>query len=184
MAGTTHGKDGDVTIAKEIQKLTEALLDLVSDSKKADGDGDDREQRLRIQRVDFGYRALGTLMGRVSRGSTARFDVPVFAAEWDPGRRVILLSGLPNDDDKAKKVDWIELKNSKEAETLKVIRGRDKHDSSSDADTKDRHGGNQPRVHPTKFARNEAIDSVLGLRHRDGPVVALGPRIDPVQQLL
>jgi hypothetical protein len=173
MAGTTQGKSDD-KVAQEIRKMTEAIRDLARDSRKPDGD-DDPKRRRRIQRVDFGYQALGTLMGRVSRGSAAQFDVPVFSAEWDRESKTILLLGLP------KGADWIELRNGKEYETLKVNRGRDEHDNSSDADTKGSRGGKQPpSISPTEFTPDKPIDSVLGLRHKHGAVVALGTRIAPV----
>jgi len=174
MEGTTEGK-GDDKVAQEIRKLTETIVKMAYDSRKSDGD-DVPKQRRRIQRVDFGYQALGTLMGRVSRDSAAQFDVLVFSAEWDRGGKVILLSGLPDKDDKDKKVDWIELRNGPKYETLMV--NRDEHDGSSDAGPKESHGGErQPWIRPTTFAPDKAIDSVLGLRHQLGPVVALGPRI-------
>jgi hypothetical protein len=178
MEGTTEGK-GDDKVAQEIRKLTETIVKMAYDSRKSDGD-DVPKQRRRIQRVDFGYQALGTLMGRVSRDSAAQFDVPVFSAEWDRGGKVILLSGLPDKDDKDKDVDWIELRNGPTYEILRVNRGRDEHDGSSDAGPEGSHGGEQRpwiRPNPKEFTPDKAIDSVLGLSHQRGPVVALGPRI-------
>jgi hypothetical protein len=164
----------DTKFAQEIARLAEAIRELAHRPETPDSD-EDREQRRLIQRVDFGYQALGTLMGRVSRGFAAQFDVPVFTASWHPRSPVILLSGLPDD------ADWIELRNGKRAETLRVRRGRDDHDDSDEGDADDRHGEEQPPwIRPTRFTPRESIDSVLGLRHPRGPVVALGPRIAPV----
>jgi hypothetical protein len=182
MATTKEGKADTTEFAQEIARLAEAIRELAHRPETPDSD-EDREQRRLIQRVDFGYQALGTLMGRVSRGFAAQFDVPVFAASWHPRSPVILLSGLPDD------ADWIELRNGKRAETLRVRRGRDEHDGPDEADADDRHGADAddrhgdeqpPWIRPTRFTPRESIDSVLGLRHPRGPVVALGPRIAPV----
>jgi hypothetical protein len=174
MATTTEGKAGDAKFAQEIARLAEAIRELAHRPETPDRD-EDREQRRLIQRVDFGYQALGTLMGRVSRGFAAQFDVPVFAARWQRRSPVILLFGLPDD------ADWIELRNGKRAETLRVRRGRDEHDGPDETDVDDRHGEEPPPwIRPTRFTPREPIDSVLGLRHPRGPVVALGPRIAPV----
>jgi hypothetical protein len=174
MATTPQGKADEARFAQEIAKLAEAIRDLARDSRKPDG-GKDVEERRRLQRVDFGYSALGTLMGRVSRGFGGQFDVPVFDAGWHLREPVILLPGLPEN------VEWIELRNGKRTETVRVRRGRDEQDSPADADAEDSRGGERPPwIHPTTFTPRDAIDSALGLRHQRGPVVALGPRIAPV----
>lgn len=164
MANPTEDKTDDKTddsrYGHEIGRLVDAIREVARAERQPDTDQTPEQRRL-IQRVDFGYRALGTLMGRRSTGSSARFDVPVFGASWDPQRPVIVLTGLPHE------VEWIELGDSRRTETVRVRRGRDK---------------DRPEAHPEKFTPNKRIDSVLGLGHRLGPVVALGPRVVPRPQ--
>ena len=161
----------DAKFAHEIARLAEAIRDLAQRPERPDSD-EDPEQRRLIQRVDFGYRALGTLMGRAGRG----FDVPVFGASWHRQHRVIVLPGLPRE------VEFIRLQNGARDETVRVRRrGRDDHDSPYGKDTTDSRGGELPPwISPETFTPRDAISSVLGLRHRPGPVIALGPRIAPV----
>jgi hypothetical protein len=167
MASTTERTPDDAKFAKEIARLAEAIRDL---AHRPDSD-EDPEQRRRIQRVDFGYRALGALMGRAGDD----FAVPVFGASWYPRYRVIVLTGLPNE------VDFVRLQNGAEDETLKVRRSHDDHDSPFKKDAAESRGGELPPwISPEKFTPHDAISSVLGLRHRPGPVIALGPRIAPV----
>ncbi|HZC99992.1 MAG TPA: hypothetical protein VFA46_07315 [Actinomycetes bacterium] len=171
MATTTEGNADDTRFAQEIARLAEAIRELAHRPKTPDSD-EDVEQRRLLQRVDFGYRALGTLMGRVSTGFSAQFDVPVFAARWDAKRSEILLPGLPDD------AGWIELRTGRRTETVKVRRAGD--DDPPDADAEDgREAAQPPRICPTTFTRRDPIDSVLAMRHRRGPVVALGPRLAP-----
>jgi hypothetical protein len=168
-----EGKADDARFAQEITKLAEAIRDLAERPQRLDDD--EGERRRLIQRVDFGYQALGTLMGRVSRGSAAQFDVPVFAARWDPREPVIVLDGLPDE------VGWIELRNGLQAEILTVRRDRDQHDRPADADPETGHDSKPTaRVHPKEFTPRDAIASTLGLRHPRGRVLALGPRIAAV----
>jgi hypothetical protein len=175
MAPTTERTPDDARFTEEIARLAEAIRDLAHRPGRSDSD-EDSEQRRRIQRVDFGYRALGALMGRAGRG----FDVPVFGASWYPRYRVIVLPGLPDE------VEFVQLQNGAKDETLKVRRGRDDHDSPFKQDatkqdaTESRGGELPPWISPDKFTPDDAISSVLGLRHRRGPVIALGPRIAPV----
>jgi hypothetical protein len=171
MATTTKGTPEDARFAQEIARLAEAIRDLAHRPERPDSD-EDPEQRRLIQRVDFGYRALGTLMGRAGRG----FDVPAFGASWHGRYPVILLPGLP------KEVEFIQLQNGAKDETVKVRRqGRDDHDSPYEKDATDSRGGELPPwISPEKFTPRDAISSVLGLRRRRGPVIALGPRIAPV----
>jgi hypothetical protein len=184
METTTDHTPDDARFTQEITRLAEAIRELAHRPGRRDG-GDDSEQDRLIQRVDFGYRALGTLMGRAGRG----FDVPVFGARWYPRYRVIVLLGLPGE------VDFIQLQNGAKDETLEVRRRRDDHDSHDDHDDHDSHdspdeheqdatesrgGGFPPWISPETFTPDDAISSVLGLRHRRGPVIALGPRIAPV----
>jgi hypothetical protein len=175
MGTSTQGKGDDARFAQEITKLAEAIRDLAERPRRPDDD--DGERRRLIQRVDFGYQALGTLMGRVSRGFAAQFDVPVFAARWDSREPVILLDGLPD------QVNWIELRNGNQAEILTVQRGRDGHDSPADAGPETGRGSERAaRVYPREFTPRDAIASTLGLRRPRGRVVALGPRIAAVPQ--
>jgi len=167
MATTTERTPDDAKFAQEIARLAEAIRDL---AHRPDRD-EDPEQRRRIQRVDFGYRALGALMGRAGRG----FNVPVFGASWHPRYRVIVLLGLPGE------VEFVQLQNGAKDETLKVRRGRDGDDSPFKKDATESRGGELPPwIAPETFTPDDAISSVLGLRHRPGPVIALGPRIAPV----
>jgi hypothetical protein len=173
MATRTESKADDARFAQEIARLAEAIRELAHRPVTPDSD-EDREQRRLIQRVDFGYQALGTLMGRVSTRFSAQFDVPVFAASWHPRLSEIVLLGLPDD------ARWIELRAGRRTETLKVRRGNGEHEGPTDEDAEERQGGEQPpRIRPTIFTPRDAIDSVLGLRHERGPVVALGPRVAP-----
>jgi hypothetical protein len=193
METTTDHTPDDARFTQEITRLAEAIRELAHRPGRRDG-GDDSEQDRLIQRVDFGYRALGTLMGRAGRG----FDVPVFGARWYPRYRVIVLLGLPGE------VDFIQLQNGAKDETLEVRRRHDSHDSHDSHDDHDSHdshddhdshdshdeheqdatesrgGGFPPWISPETFTPDDAISSVLGLRHRRGPVIALGPRIAPV----
>jgi hypothetical protein len=190
MTTTPERTPDDARFTQEIARLAEAIRDLAHRPGRPDSD-EESEQRRRIQRVDFGYRALGALMGRAGRG----FDVPVFDASWYPRYRVIVLSGLPDE------VEFVQLQNGVKDETLKVRRGRDDHDSPYKQDatkqdateqdateqdateqdaTESRGGELPPWISPEKFTPDDAISSVLGLRHRRGPVIALGPRIAPV----
>jgi hypothetical protein len=170
MATTKGHTSDDAKFAQEIARLAEAIRDLAHRPDRPDSD-ETPEQRRRIQRVDFGYRALGALMGRAGRS----FDVPVFGASWHRRGRVIILPGLPDE------VEFIQLQNGVKDETLKVRRGRDDHDSPYGKDATDSRGGELPPwISPEKFTPDDAISSVLGLRHRRGPVIALGPRIAPV----
>jgi hypothetical protein len=171
MATTPKHTGDDAKFAHEIARLAEAIRDLAHRPERSDSD-EDPEQRRLIQRVDFGYRALGTLMGRSGRG----FDVPVFGASWHRRRPVILLPGLPDE------VEFVRLQNGATDETVKVRRrGRDDDDSPYEKDATDSRGRELPPwISPEKFTPRDAISSVLGLRHRRGPVIALGPRIAPV----
>jgi hypothetical protein len=133
MATTTEPTPDDAKFAKEIARLAEAIRDLAHRPERLVID-EDPEQRRLIQRVDFGYRALGTLMGRAGRG----FEVPVFGASWHRRNRVIILPGLPDE------VEFVQLQNGAKDETLKVRRGRDDHDSPYGKDATDSRGGELP----------------------------------------
>jgi hypothetical protein len=174
MGTSTQGKADDANIAQQIAKLAEAIQALAERPHRPDDDRD-RTPRRDLQRVDFGYQALGTLMGRVSRGSGAKFDVPVFAARWDAKKPEIELFGLPRD------AHWIELRGSGKEEVLPVHRDRDDQDRSTQSEAEHRYDREPTaRVVPKRFTPTDAIDSVLGLRRERGPVIALGPRIAPV----
>jgi hypothetical protein len=171
MATTTEHTPDDARLTQEIARLAEAIRDLAHRPERPDSD-EDPEQRRLIQRVDFSYRALGTLMGRVSRRFDDEFDVPVFDASWDLQLAEIELTDLPAE------ARWIELRTPRKVEVVRVRRAHDEHDDQADADAY--HGGERSaRIRPIKFNPDDAVDSVLGLRHPRGPVVALGPRVAP-----
>jgi hypothetical protein len=170
MATTPERTPDDARLTQEITRLAEAIRDLAHRPHRPDID-EDSEKRRRIQRVDFGYRALGALMGRAGDS----FKVPVFGARWHPRYRVIVLPGLPDE------VEFVRLQNGAKDETLKVRRIHDDGDSPYEQDATESRGGELPPwISPEKFTPHDAISSVLGLRHRRGPVIALGPRIAPV----
>jgi hypothetical protein len=100
--------DGQVDaqlVTRLVEQLTRAIHDLAAgQAPPAEHDAN----RPRRQRVDFGYRALGTLMGRTSR-TGKEFDVPTFAARWDEERPVIHLVGLPEVEETVKVIRSVRL---------------------------------------------------------------------------
>src|SRR3712207_1487301 len=118
--GQTNGQADPQQLTFLVQQLTEAIRDL-ADGRQPPPSTDDEKGRALRQRIDFGYRALATLTGRVSRTTDKEFDVPTFAARWDAEASVIHLNGLLKD------VKFVELRASATngyrpvEETVKVI---------------------------------------------------------------
>ncbi|MDP8926993.1 MAG: hypothetical protein M3O70_00025 [Actinomycetota bacterium] len=157
-------------VLEQLVQLTQAIKDLAerTEPDPPDEDGAARRQR---QRVDFGYRALGTLMGRSSRSADGEFDVPVFVARWGQHHDRILLGALPDG------ADWIELRSGDRVEVLEVTRL-----SGGSPAAKDQWSLKEPpqaRIQPKDFSANEPIGSMVALRRRNGPLVAFGPRLKP-----
>jgi hypothetical protein len=166
--GHPNGQTDPQQLTYLVQQFTEAIREL-ADGRRPPPPTEDEEARARRQRIDFGYRALATLMGRVSRTKDGEFDVPTFSAvrEYEDG--VIRLTGLP------KMVTHVELRAPATAyspgieETVKVIRyGR--------GDPNAAHGSRQARL-KTEIAPDRAIESMIGLGGPTGPLLALGPRL-------
>ena len=171
--GYGNGQVDAVQVDRVVQQFTEAIRELAY-GRRPGPTADDEEARARRQRVDFGYRALGTLMGRVSR-TDHEFDVATFTACWDEERPVIHLYGLPD------AVTHVELRAPATAEypvpveeTVKVIRGgRAEPDAA----------GYRPRaarLEPKRTAHGSAVDSMIGLGGPTGPLLALGPRLEAI----
>ncbi|HSK91336.1 MAG TPA: hypothetical protein VK875_08485 [Euzebyales bacterium] len=154
-----------------VTKLTEAIRQLASSPRPDPRDGTDDSERRLHERVGFGYRALGTLMGRVSRTAEAEFDVAVFGARWQARRPVIRLRGLPDG------ANWIELRSGRRVEVLEVRR-RDDPDPDIDRDADDEERP-LPRIAPQIFTPDTPIGSMVALRRRRGSPVAFGPRLAP-----
>lgn len=158
-------------VLNQLVQLTQAIKDLAERTTRdrPDEDGATRWER---QRVDFGYRALGTLMGRSSRSADGEFDVPVFAAEWGKGGDRILLGALPDG------ADWIELRSGDRVEVLEVTR---LDSNTATKEQRSRKESPQARIQPKEFSAKQLIGSMVALRHRNGPLVAFGPRLNPPQ---
>jgi hypothetical protein len=169
--GQTNGQADPQQLTFLVQQLTEAIRDL-ADGRQPPPSTEDEEARARRQRIDFGYRALGTLMGRVSRTNDEEFDVPTFTARWDADRPVIHLYGLSDT------VTWVELRAPatggypRVEETVKVVRG-----GRGEPDAAER-GHRRPRLEPKRIAHGSAIESMIGLGGPTGPLLALGPRLE------
>jgi hypothetical protein len=167
-----HNGHLDVQLATILQQFTEAIREL-ADGRGQASPADDAEARARRQRIDFGYRALGTLMGRVSRTNDGEFDVPTFSAHRDDQGPVIRLSGLPET------VTWVELRAPATPalpaveETVKVVRyGRPQGETAGPR-------SRSPRLEPKQIGPDRAIESMVGLGGRTGPLLAFGPRLAP-----
>jgi hypothetical protein len=107
------GDNADGTrFAQEIARLSEAIRDLAQRTQAPDNDGDREQRRLR-QRVDFGYRALGTLMGRAKNKG---FDVRVIDARWATSSTKLELLHLPDT------AAWVELRSGQTIELLEIAR--------------------------------------------------------------
>jgi hypothetical protein len=168
----SNGQTDAQLVTQLLQQFTEAIRDL-ADGRQPSPSPDDEARRARLQRIDFGYRALGALMGRVSRTTDKEFDVPTFAASWDDDRPVIHLVGL------LEAVTWVELRAPATPdcpaveETVKVIRyGRGEPDA---AGRKSR----SARLEPREIGPDRTIESMVGLGGLTGPLLAFGPRLAP-----
>jgi hypothetical protein len=169
--GHPNGQTDPQQLTYLVQQFTEAIREL-ADGRRPPPPAEDEEgraRRQRIQRIDFGYRALGALMGRVSR-LDGEFDVPSFTACWDPYEPKIHLFGLPDT------VKYVELRAPATAdfpsvkETVKVIRyGRGGSNAA--------HGSRRARVEPQLIAHGREIESMIGLGGLTGPLLAFGPRL-------
>ncbi|MGQ0718388.1 MAG: hypothetical protein ACT4NP_13975 [Pseudonocardiales bacterium] len=124
------------------------------------------------QRVAFSYQVLGTLTGRVSSSSGNEFDVRVVEACREPD--VIKFKGLPPG------ADWAELRAGNKVEVLRIEdEPRDDQYSTSNDATRNEQSG-KGRVCPRDFKNADPIGSVVFLRTRLGPLIAFGPRLEPV----
>lgn len=130
------------------------------------------------QRVAFSYRALGALTGRVSSSSGREFDVPVVIAV----RRSRLIGFL----DLPAGAHWAELRRGTKVEVL-PIDDLDPRTDPADLLAEDRQGAREQHrplrsgvVRPRAFTDAEAVGSVVLLRTRRGPLLAFGPRLQPV----
>lgn len=193
-ANTTDDAGRPDELAQLVTELTEAIGRLADRSHRPRLDPDDAaaaEQRRRRERVDFGYRALGTLIGRVSR-TDDEFDVDVFAARWQKKYEAIRLIGLPDD------AQSIELRRGRKVERV-LVRRHDARDGwssdekaanrPSNLDTVDREPDPsetdsdkwhpRPFIVPKRFGPDEEIGSMLAIRGRHDRPVAIGPRLRP-----
>jgi hypothetical protein len=191
----------------QLVQLTEAVKRLAERPEpRPEADRLTEADRVR-QRVAFGYQALATLTGRVSRTGAAEFDVPVVAAGRVQG--LVGIVGLPP------AAEWVELRSGDRSEVLRIRRyeRRDREgaprpdrtaDTAEDAveaieealeeavdDALDeavaaRFGrpwydrDDFGVVRPERFRDTEPIGSLLVLRHRRGPLLAFGPRLPAV----
>lgn len=172
---TNRTGDRSNDLDQMVTKLTEAIQRLAQSPRPDPRDDTDEAERRLHERVDFGYRALGTLMGRVSRTVEAEFDVAVFAARWQARRAVIRLRGLPDE------ANWIELRTGKQVEVLEVQRPDDS-DVEAEAEADDEADDDErrlPRIAPKVFTPDKPIGSMVALRRRRGPAIAFGPRLEP-----
>jgi hypothetical protein len=170
---------------EKITTLTEAVARLAArDDRRVDEETQ--------QRVDFGYRALGRLMGRTGGLGAASFDVDLVGAARRP-RGVVLLLELPP------RADWVEVRAGGRLELRRVRRVRTHRSGDPDYDA--------PRDNYPAFAQGDAteesssqaqrgarlglvrlddiadatpIDSIVVLDRRTGPLLAFGPRLPAV----
>jgi hypothetical protein len=153
------------------------------------------DAELTRQRIDFGYRALGALTGRVG-DREGDFVVPLVEA-----RRLgelLLFRGLPPE------ADWVEVRRDRKVELRRIHRfrrweidseaeyvdARDRYDRFDDGDLEQEtdsathRGRGLGAVRLRDFAPEESIGALLFLDTRFGPVVALGPRLGPATPLI
>lgn len=170
---------------EKIATLTEAVARLAA--------GDDRTvDEETQQRVDFGYRALGRLMGRTGGSGAASFDVALVRADRRP-RGVVLLLDLPQH------ANWVEVRAGGTLELRRVRRvktlrdgdpdydnPRDKYrafaqgDGAEESSSEAQRGTRLGLVRLDDIADATPIDSVVVLDRRTGPLLALGPRLPAV----
>jgi hypothetical protein len=164
----------DDKLLEQLVALTAAVKDLAERPPAASPLVDTSEEDRIRQRVAFGYRALGTLMGRVSRGSGREFDARTVRATRY--RDFVLLEDVPP------AAAWVELHGRGTVELARIHQLDDDDDARATVDAT--LGGHRPRsssgvVRPRDFEPDETIGSIVVLRSRRGPVVAFGPRLEP-----
>lgn len=183
---STTARSSERPLLEQLVQLTEAVKQLAEQttSDRPGRPSDDEQVR---QRVAFSYQALGTLTGRVSTGSGGEFDVRVVGARRDGD--LIRFRELPPG------ADWAELRSGTKVELLRIEPDRTGDDVPKDADSEDdkddkddkddSHAERRGRrrrglVRPEKFDGTDPIGSIVFLRSPHGPLVAFGPRLDPV----
>ena len=142
------------------------------------------------QRIDFGYRALGALTGRVGE-QASDFVVPLVEARRFA--ELLLFRGLPHG------ADWVEVRRDRKVELRRIRRFRleaittaaerreatdgydtfEAGDAGAEADSEAHRGRGLGVVRLRDFTPAESIGSLLFLDTRRGPVLALGPRLGP-----
>jgi hypothetical protein len=170
---------------EKIATLTEAVARLAT--------RDDRTvDEKTVQRVDFGYRSLGRLMGRTGGSGAASFDVDLVGAGRRP-RGVVLLLDLPQ------RADWVEVRAGGTLELRRIRRvkthrdgdpayddARDKYPAFAQGDATEQSSSEAQRgtglglVRLDDIADTTPIDSVVALDRRTGPLLAFGPRLPAV----
>ena len=170
---------------EKIATLTEAVARLAA---RDDRTVDEETQ----QRVDFGYRALGRLMGRTGGSGAASFDVALVRADRRP-RGVVLLLDLPL------RADWVEVRAGGTLELRRIRRVKSHRDGDPDYDnprdnypafvlgdaaeqssSQAQRGTGLGLVLLNDIADATPIDSIVALDRRTGPLLALGPRLPAV----
>lgn len=146
------------------------------------------------QRIDFGYRALGALTGRVGEREG---DFVLSLVEARRFGELLLLRGLPPE------ADWVEVRRDRKVELRRIQRFRSWEMESESAYRRTRDGydtfdaGEQKAeeehakhrgeglgaIRLRTFEPAEAIGALLFLDTRFGPVLALGPRLGPAAPL-
>lgn len=163
---------------EKIAGLTEAVARLAA---RDDRTVDEATQ----QRVDFGYRALGRLMGRTGDS----FNVVLVRADRRP-ERVLLIRDLP------RAADWVEIRAGDTFEPHRIRRvkthkaddagytaPRDKYaefiseDAAEQSDSEAQRGTGLGLVPLGEIADTTPIDSIVVLKGPSGPLIALGPRL-------
>lgn len=193
---STTARSNERPLLEQLVQLTEAVKQLAEQSAPQQPGQVSDDDRIR-QRVVFGYQALGTLTGRVSTASGDEFDVRVVGARREDD--LIRFRALPPG------ADWVELRSGTKVELLRIEPDRGNDDvpqDAADSDGKDgakdgdkdadkdadKGSGQDVRgrrrrrglVRPEDFAGTDPIGSIVFLRSPQGPLVAFGPRLDPV----
>jgi hypothetical protein len=132
----------------QLVQLTEAVKRLAERPEPHPAaDRQTEADRIR-QRVAFGYQALGTLTGRVSRTGAAEFDVPVVAAGRVRG--LIGIVGLPPD------AGWVELRSGDKSEVVRIRR----YERRDDREGITPRPGRTARSAPTGDAVEDAAEAI------------------------
>ena len=182
---STTARSGERPLLEQLVQLTEAVKQLAEQSAPQRPGQVSDDDRIR-QRVVFGYQALGTLTGRVSTASGDEFDIRVVGAHRDGD--LIRFRELPPG------ADWAELRSGTKVELQRIEPDRAGDDVPKDADSVDDSHDSRPGdghaerrgrrrrglVRPEKFESTDPIGSIVFLRSPHGPLVAFGPRLDPV----